>query len=104
MDSQTILIFVIFLSFIIILFLARKAGMSFFRIYKKKKDPDYPMVPGEYLSYLGRDINHFFKFFITPLFWWKIIFRKYSDKELNIAARKARSFILLFYELVIFYF
>src|SRR5258708_4169898 len=99
MYNQALILFIYTLPFFIILFFTRKAGLKYFRLYKKKKHPDYPMIPEESIAYIRKDIYHFFKFFLTPFFWWKILFEKHSDRELNNAAKKVRNLTLLFYAL-----
>lgn len=81
-----------------ILFLFRKETFNYFKIYRKKKNPNYPLLPRETLTYLHKDPINFFKNLpLIPVKMWKIIFERHSDEELNKAAGKARKILLIFY-------
>lgn len=69
---------------------------SYFNLYRKKNNPDYPLLPGEQGAYLSKNPSHFLKPFLTPLFMWKIIFEKHKDEELDTAAKNVRYSVYLF--------
>src|SRR5260370_23653612 len=88
--------------FIIILLLLNITTYSYFSLYRKKKNPKYPILPQEQSAYLSKDPINFFKILpLIPLRMWKIIFEKHKDKELNNAAKKVRFLIFVFIVLAI---
>lgn len=80
------------------LFLFRKETLNYFKIYRKKKNPDHTLLPGETLTYLHKNPINFFKNLpLVPFKMWKIIFERHNDEELDKAAKKARKILLIFY-------
>lgn len=78
---------------IILLILLTWATYAYFSLYRKKKNPDYPLLPGEAEKYINKKSA---KFFVTPFYMWKIIFEKHKDKDLNSASKRVRLFLLIF--------
>jgi hypothetical protein len=68
----------------------------FLSIYRKKKNPEYPILPREVSKYLYKSPKNIFKFYLTPFFIWKIILKHHKDKKLNNAARRVRFSVTLF--------
>ncbi len=90
------LAFIFFLSFFLVGFFLVKAGLAYFRIYKKKKNSKYPIAPEDIQKYLSKDPVTLLKLLpITPFFMWKIIFEKHKDRELNDAAKRVRFLLFL---------
>ncbi len=97
MINELLTVFTFFIPILIIMFFFRRASYAFFALYRKKKNPKYPILPQETPEYLSKDPVHFFKVLpITPFFMWKILFEKHKDKELNDAAKKVRFLVFLF--------
>lgn len=77
------------------------AGFSYFGLYRKKKNPDYPLFANELYEYLNKNPKYLFKIFLTTFFMWKIIFESHKDKELDKLAQRVRFFIFLFFGSII---
>ena len=89
-----------FLPQIIVLIFLTRAFYSYEVLYRKKKNPDYTLH-GEAAEYIFKSPKHFFKFYLTPFFWWKIIFEHHKDKQLDTAAKRIRRIFLCFFGVVI---
>jgi hypothetical protein len=94
MESLSVLLF--FAPQIIIIIFLIKAGYSYFVLYRKKKNPDYPILPGEAANYIGKGGKSFFKIYLTPFFMLKIIFESHKDKELSSAVQKVRLLLVVY--------
>src|SRR4051794_20224247 len=93
-NSFLFVTFLYFIPFIVLVALYGKALYSFTTLYRKKKNPDYPILPGETAQYLFKGALH--KILMSPFFMIKIIFEKHKDKGLDVAARKVRLLMLSF--------
>jgi TRAP-type uncharacterized transport system fused permease subunit len=69
---------------------------SYFILYRKKKNPDYPILPREVSKYLYKSHKHFLRIYLIPFFMWKIIFEHHKDKELNDTAKRVRWSVFIF--------
>jgi hypothetical protein len=101
MDSSSAYLIYIVLFFAISVFFM-KSAREYFALYRKKKNPKYPILPNEAAQYLDEDFMNFLRVFpLIPLFMWKIIFESHNDKQLNYLARRTRNlFFLLILEMV----
>ncbi|EKD65621.1 MAG: hypothetical protein ACD_50C00032G0008 [uncultured bacterium] len=74
---------------------------KYVRLYRKKINPDYPLLFGEATNYFSKDpLDYLQKLPIVPLLQWKIIFESHKDQELNELARKTRSSFWVFLAII----
>lgn len=67
--------------------------------YRKKVNPDYPILPNEASDYFSKNPAKYLKMMpIMPFKQWGIVFQKHSDKELNSKTKSAR---LAFFGMII---
>jgi len=67
------------------------------RLYRKKINPDYPILPFEASSYFNKNpIGYILKMPIMPLLIWMILFKNHEDLELNHSCNKARISFLFY--------
>lgn len=105
MIDKTLLIVIFFLPFVVVSIFLFRATLTYFVLYRKKKNPKYPVAPNDIQNYLSKDPVQLFKLLpITPFFMWKIIFEKHKDKELNDAAKRVRFFLFLAIGTLVFQF
>lgn len=97
-----VILLLYFLPIIIVTLLFARAVYNYFKLYRKKKNPDYPILFGEAKNYLHKGSKYFLKIYLTPFYMWKIIFEKHRDKELNKAANKVRLLFFLYIILIVF--
>lgn len=85
------------------------AGLLFIRsyhkllvVYRKKKNPDFPLLPSESMSYFSEDPIKFLKELpIMPFLRWKIVFETHRDLELSKATNNARKTFAIFVLVII---
>lgn len=71
-----------------------KALNAYMKLYRKKIDPDYPIMPQEISTYFYQ--GSIDKIFISPFMTLGIIFAEHKDKELAAAVKKVRMFYLAY--------
>jgi hypothetical protein len=91
MQNSFLTSLIYFIPPIILIVLLSKSLYAYCHIYRKKKNPNYPILPREAAEYLYK--GEIFKILLSPIIFIKIIFERHNDKELNNAARKVRLII-----------
>ena len=71
-----------------------KALYAYMHLYRKKINPDYPILPQEAATYLYSGALH--KIILSPVVMMQIIFEKHKDKELAAAAKIVRILYLAY--------
>jgi len=106
MIDPNILALIFFVPFIIILILFRRASLTYFRLYREKKNPDFPLVQEDITNHLNKNPYKLIKKIpLTPFFMWKIVlFEHQKDKQLNQLVKKVRMLLFLSIALLLVYF
>ena len=86
----------ILIPFLIWAYFMNKAQRELFLLYKKKMNPDYPLVHEDTVKYLD-SFSGLLKIYSSPIAMWVIILKKHKDKELNNAAQKVRKLLLVLF-------
>jgi len=82
-----------FLPFLIASILFIKTYMEYIKLYREKKNPNYPLLPNEASVYFNMDpIGFIKKLPAMPFLRWKIIFEQHKDQELNESSYRTRKF------------
>lgn len=88
-------IFVLFVIQLVFIYSISVNMISYFNLYRRKKNPDWPLSTEEMAEYVDKGESH--KFYLSPEFYIKIIFfERHKDRELQAAAIKTRLLILAY--------
>lgn len=86
-----------FIPFIILTFLYLKTYYKYAQLYRRKKNPDFPLLAGEAKKYFAKDpINYIKRMPIYPFLMWKIIFESHKDPDLDKQAHDTRKYFYIF--------
>lgn len=94
-DLDVIILIVSLSAFLIVFYLQKVTEIKYFRLYRKKINPDYPIFWYEDFRYLTAYQDRYLKIFIGDFYYWKIFFAKHKDKALNAAAKRTRFLMIL---------
>ncbi len=94
-DLDVIILIVSLSAFLIVFYLQKATEIKYLRLYRKKINPDYPIFWYEEFRYFTAYQDRYLKIIIGDFYYWKIIFAKHKDKELNAAAKRTRYLMIL---------
>lgn len=98
MQNKELLIIGSFMGpFIILSALFGITYLRYSKLYRRIKNPSFPLAvynePGEFFQ--KDPVGYIKKVPIMPFLWWKIVFERHSDRDLQRAARRTRLFFWL---------
>jgi hypothetical protein len=86
LDSFLLTVFIYILPLVIILFFWTRVLYSYGLLYRRKKNDNYSILPGESTDYLYKGES--LKIFASPFTMLSMIFERHRDENLNNAAKK----------------
>ena len=102
MISESLIPLTFFTPFIITNYLFTHAYLHYAQLYRKIKNPNYPILLKERNKFLQDDpVKYILHMPLYAFLMWKIVFESNKDQLLNKAARKTRNFFFLFLLVII---
>lgn len=101
MLNDNLLTLIYFLPLIIVLIPYIRSVKNYHKLYREKKNPNFPLL-GEAPAYFVKNpLNFIARLPLFPFIWWKIIFEKHNDIELNASAKKVRKLLLIIFLIIL---
>ena len=102
--KMDLVFFTFFIPSIVAMYLASQQFLKHTKLYRKEKNPNF-FLPGETMNFFKRDPEKYLQtMIIMPFLWWKIVFEKHKDTELNSSAQKLRILLLIPFIILLIHF